>query len=175
MRQMPEDSSGAPRAPAPRPASDEKRAPDAGRDYFLAVPDDPAEELDAAERDITERGHLSPLERLWLNFRYFCNRVRAHFHEMRGGELNLDWVTEYLAVGGAFSGQDVRRLRAMGVTAVVDLRGEESDDAALLAEHGIEFLHLPTPDTHPPSPEDFDRGVNWVLDQQDAGRHVLVH
>ena len=45
----------------------------------------------------------------------------------------------------------------------------------VLARYGIEFLHLPTPDTYPPSLEHFEQGVGWVLEQQAAGRRVFVH
>ncbi len=130
---------------------------------------------DATGMDVLARGRATLLERLWLGFRYFAVRVVAQIRELRSGELNLSWVTDSLAVGGAFAPRDVRRLREAGVSAVLDLRGEASDDAALLAQHGIAFLHLPTPDTYPPSPEHFARGVAWVLEQQAAGRRVFVH
>ncbi len=130
---------------------------------------------DAAELDVLVRGRATWLERVWLGVRYCYFRVIAQIRELRPGQLNLSWVDDSLAVGGAFSPRDVPRLRELGVTAVLDLRGEATDDAALLAKHGIAFLHLPTPDTYPPSLEHFERGVGWVLEQQAAGRRVFVH
>jgi hypothetical protein len=132
-------------------------------------------QVDAAEADVLARGQASWLERFWLTVRYYYVRALAQIRELRGGELNLSWITESLAVGGAFGPRDVPRLSAAGVTAVLDLRGEAVDDAELLERHGIAFLHLPTPDTYPPSPEHFERGVAWVLEQHAAGRHVFVH
>jgi hypothetical protein len=132
-------------------------------------------QVDAAEADVLARGQASWLDRLWLTARYYYIRALAQIRELRSGELNLSWVTESLAVGGAFGPRDVPRLRAAGVTAVLDLRGEAVDDAGLLERHGIEFLHLPTPDTYPPSQEHFQRGVAWVLEQHAAGRRVFVH
>ncbi len=130
---------------------------------------------DAAETDVLVRGRVSALDRVWLGARQFLVKALARIKELRPHELNLSWVTDSLAVGGAFRPQDVRRLRAEGVTAVLDLRAEATDDPALLARHGIRFLRLPTPDTHAPAQEDFDRGVDWVLEQQAAGQKVFVH
>ena len=148
----------------------------------MAVPPDSENRLphagagpDAAETDVLVRGRASALDVMWLGVRQFLVKALARIQELRPRDLNLSWVTDTLAVGGAFRSRDVRRLRAQGVSAVLDLRGEASDDADLLARHGMEFLRLPTPDAHPPSQEDFDRGVDWVLEQQSQGRKVFVH
>src|SRR6478672_10996049 len=87
--------------------------------------------------------------------RQLLEKVVARIREPRARRLNLSWVTDSLAVGGAFSSREVPRLRASGVTAVLDLREEASDDPELLARHGIEFLNLPIPDHQPPSVETF--------------------
>jgi hypothetical protein len=130
---------------------------------------------DAAEADVLVRGHASPLDVAILGVRQFLVKALARVRELRPQSLNLSWVTDSLAVGGAFRPRDVRRLRAQGVTAVLDLREEASDDPDLLARQGIAFLRLPTPDAYPPSQEDFERGVEWVLAQQAAGHRVFVH
>ena len=130
---------------------------------------------DAAEADVLVRGRASRLDIAVLGVRQFLVKALARIRELRPQNLNLSWVTESLAVGGAFRSRDVRRLRAQGVTAILDLREEASDDADLLARHSIQFLRLPTPDAHPPSLPDFERGVEWVLDQQAAGHKVFVH
>jgi len=136
---------------------------------------EPTPPHDLAEDDVLARGRASPRDVAWLGVRQFLVKSLARIRELRPRELNLSWITDALAVGGAFRAQDVRRLRAQGVTAILDLRAEASDDPDLLAQHGIEFLRLPTPDTYPPTPEDLDRGVEWVLDRQAAGHKVFVH
>ncbi|HZU06001.1 MAG TPA: dual specificity protein phosphatase family protein [Chloroflexota bacterium] len=130
---------------------------------------------EAAEHAVLVRGRTGALGTAALGLRQFCVKALARLRELWPRQLNLSWVTDSLAVGGAFRPEDVRRLRAQGITAVVDLRAEACDDAALLARHGIVFLHLPTPDAHPLPLEDLERGVEWVLAQQAAGRKVLVH
>jgi hypothetical protein len=129
----------------------------------------------AAEEGVLAGGRPSRLGFAVLALRHLFVKGIAQIQELRPQNLNLSWVTDSLAVGGAFRPSDVRRLRAQGVTAVLDLRAEASDDPDLLARHGINFLRLPTPDEHPPSQQDFERGVEWVLDQQAAGHKVLVH
>ena len=62
-----------------------------------------------------------------------------------------------------------------GITAVVDMRAEDRDDGAALARAGIAFLHLPTPDHHPPAAADLDRGVRFVCERLARGERVLVH
>jgi hypothetical protein len=129
----------------------------------------------AAEADVLVRGHASAIDVAILGVRQFLVKALARIRELRPHNLNLSWVTDSLAVGGAFRPSDVRRLRAQGVTAILDLREEASDDVELLSRHGIAFLRLPTPDAHPPSQSDFERGVEWVLDQQAIGNKVFVH
>ena len=90
-------------------------------------------------------------------------------------ELDLDWVTPLLAVGGAFPGSAIPALAALEVQAVVDLRSEACDDAEALARAGVAFLHLPTDDHCALAPADLDAGVGFVRDHVAAGRKVLVH
>ncbi len=89
--------------------------------------------------------------------------------------LDIDWVDGRLAVGAAFSPNQVVLLKEQGIGAVVDLRAEAADDPDLLRKHGIEFLHLGVPDGEPPSLAQLWRGISWVRDRWARGRPVLVH
>lgn len=90
--------------------------------------------------------------------------------------LNLSWVTAQLAVGGRFPlGAAERLARELGIRHVVDLRVEACDDEAVLREHGIELLHLPTRDACGVSLPMLDEGVAWVNDKLDLGLNVYVH
>ena len=90
-------------------------------------------------------------------------------------ELNLDWVTPELAVGGAFATAAIPQLAAEGVEAVIDLRSEDRDDADALARAGIGFLHLPTEDHCALSLADIDAGVGFARAGRAGGRRLLVH
>jgi protein tyrosine phosphatase (PTP) superfamily phosphohydrolase (DUF442 family) len=92
-----------------------------------------------------------------------------------GPPADFDWLTDQLAVGGRIAGDGAATLVAHGIGAVVDLRGEDCDDEAALAQAGIEFLHLPTPDLEPASLEALDQGVSFVRDRLARGDKVLIH
>lgn len=89
--------------------------------------------------------------------------------------LDISWITPSLAVGGAFEKAEIPRLALMGIRAIVDLRAEAADDEAALAAYGLQMLHLPVPDTYPPSTEQLDQGAGWVLAHLAQDHKVLVH
>lgn len=90
--------------------------------------------------------------------------------------LNFDWITPLLAVGGSFPADATETLaREHGIAAVIDARGEAVDDEALMAQHGIAFLHLPTDDMFALADGDLDRGVAFASAHLDRGQRVLIH
>lgn len=92
-----------------------------------------------------------------------------------GRELNLDRITDSLWVGGEIRRSQYRRLAALGITAVVDLRAERRDDAQALSALGIEYLNLPAPDHFAPVREQLELGVAWMLPRVKRGGRVFVH
>ena len=104
-----------------------------------------------------------PLPRIGLRI---VARVMEWLSDLQPKQLNYSQVTPQLAVGGAFRPSQVKLLKARGVTAVVDCRQEALDDQRALAEAGLEFLHLPTPDRYGFSFEQLREGVEWVMSRQ---------
>ncbi|HEX8192236.1 MAG TPA: dual specificity protein phosphatase family protein [Allosphingosinicella sp.] len=91
-------------------------------------------------------------------------------------EPNLSWITDMLAVGGSFPCERAQQLaQALGISGIVDLRAEDSDDAGRLAEAGIDFLHLPAPDHYPPSLAMLEAGVAFAAAHLARGNRVLLH
>lgn len=89
---------------------------------------------------------------------------------------NFDWITPDLAVGGAINCAAAGTLaHDHRIGAVVDMREEARDDAAVLAGHGIAFLHLPTPDRLAVGQADLDAGVAFARAIGEQGRKLLVH
>ena len=89
---------------------------------------------------------------------------------------NLSWITDHLAVGGRFPGEQTSHLaEVLDIRAVVDLRSEDRDDEVLLTRHGITFLHLPTDDHRAVTAERLDEGVDFALRHLDRGERVLIH
>jgi protein-tyrosine phosphatase len=93
-----------------------------------------------------------------------------------GWSPDFHWVTDELAVGGAFPSKVASELAlSHAIRAVVDLRAEDCDDQAVLGAAGIDLLHLPTPDLEPASHEHLDKGVDFVRERMRRGEKVLVH
>jgi predicted protein tyrosine phosphatase len=91
-------------------------------------------------------------------------------------QTNFHWLTERLAVGGAFAAEEAALLaEAHGINAVVDLRAEDCDDEEVLRAAGIELLHLPTPDLHPATHQHLEQGVAFVRERLARGDKVLIH
>lgn len=91
-------------------------------------------------------------------------------------ELNLDWVTPELGVGGRYPMEAAAHLaRKLGVRHVVDVRVERHDDEHVLRAWGINFLHLPTVDMCAISLPMIRDGVAWVGERLARAQKVLIH
>ena len=89
---------------------------------------------------------------------------------------NLTFITDTLAIGGAFPPERTQHLaESLGIAAIVDLRVEACDEEALLVQHGISFLRLPTEDLCAVSQPMLRDGVAYVNGHLDQGKRVLVH
>ena len=115
---------------------------------------------------------LNPFGRLWLRA---VARVLEYASDLVPTHLNLSWITDQLAVGGAPKKRDYRRLAAAGITGVIDCREETSDDEAALERVGIKLLRLPIKDRYAHSDDQLRHGVRWAVRQIEAGGRVLVH
>ncbi len=90
--------------------------------------------------------------------------------------FDLHFLRPDLAVGAAFPSHAAPRLAAeLGIARVVDVRGEERDDEAILRASGILLLHLPTVDRCAVSQEKLRHGVAFVNEGIDRGERALVH
>lgn len=105
----------------------------------------------------------------------FIRKGFARVAEFLPTRLNFSWITDDLAVGGAFSTRHIPRLRRIGIDAVIDCREEDSDDEAALRRQGISFLRLPTPDAHEMRQADLEIGVAWALERFASGDRLYVH
>lgn len=90
-------------------------------------------------------------------------------------QLNMNWVTEHLAVGGRVHPEDIPALARAGVTHVIDTRSEYCDDAQAMAKEHIELLYLPAKDTYPLTVEQLRDGARWAVEHMREGGRVLIH
>jgi len=110
--------------------------------------------------------------RLWLRG---VARVLEYSTKIHRQGLNLSRITDQLVVGGSVPVRSYPRLKAMGVTAVIDLREEAKDDEAALAKLGIELLYLPATDRYAATQDQLKAGVEWAMKRIEAGGQVYAH
>jgi len=110
--------------------------------------------------------------KLWLRG---VARILEYSTKLHRQSLNLSRITDQLVVGGSIPSRGYPRLKAMGVTAVIDLREEAKDDEAALAKLGIELLYLPATDRYAASQDQLRQGVEWALERLGQGGQVYAH
>jgi predicted protein tyrosine phosphatase len=89
--------------------------------------------------------------------------------------LDVSRVNGQLLVGGHVPVSSYPRLKAMGITHVIDVRAERCDDAEALAALGIQLLHVPAPDRHALPVEALLQGVAWAVPRLADGAQVFCH
>jgi protein-tyrosine phosphatase len=104
-----------------------------------------------------------------------AEKIAQALHIPLPDQLNMNWVTDHLAVGGRVHSVDIKALARTGITHVVDTRSEYSDDVQALAKERIELLHLPAADTQPFTTEQMIQGAKWVHERIAQDGRVLIH
>ena len=87
--------------------------------------------------------------------------------------LNRSQITAHLFLGSQYNLLGLKKLKALGVTAIVNMRthNDYSD-----AEHeGIKYLHLPTVDNTPPPLDVLLKGADFMDNEIKNGGSVYVH
>ncbi len=109
-------------------------------------------------------------------YRRFYAAIAARRGNLGGIPINFSWITPSMAVGGRFAVEAIEPLaKKFGITHIVDVRVEDKDDEAVLREHGITLLHLPTVDSRAVSQDMLEDGVAWVNQQLADGGRVYIH
>ncbi len=88
--------------------------------------------------------------------------------------FRLSVVTPQLLLGGQHYPRGYARLRACGISAIVNMREARFSDVAR-GIGGERHLHLPTIDNTPPSLADLQRGVDFVRGEIERGGVVYIH
>lgn len=89
--------------------------------------------------------------------------------------IEIFWITDQLAVSGAFLDENIYFLREQGIEAVVDLRSEHCDNVKLIEELCIQFLHVEIDDRYSPTPEQLEEIFHFVDPLLDSHKKVLIH
>ncbi len=110
----------------------------------------------------------------------FSSRLRSIFSAgspRPGVASRVDRIAAWLYLGPAQPASGYGALRERGITHVLDLRAEDSDDAAALAALGLSWRRYPVRDAEPPTHEQMDAIVAWRDGEAgaDADHALFVH
>lgn len=107
-------------------------------------------------------------DKLYPLIRYVYERIQGHRW--------FDAITPNLWLGGAPTYErDYQFLLDNDITAVLDMRAEREGDRAFYDRHGINYRRLAVLDAMVPPDEYLSEGADWINQQIEDGRKVLVH
>ncbi len=110
----------------------------------------------------------------WL-FDKFFPLIRFTYEKILGHRW-FDEITPQLWLGGApHYARDYQFLLDNDITAVLNIRAEREDDEIHYREHDIAYKQIKVLDVTVPSDEMITAGVEFVRQQVEDGRTVLVH
>ncbi len=87
--------------------------------------------------------------------------------------LKRSQITADLFLGSQYNLIGLEKLKALGVTAIVNMRTHDVYGGA--AHQGIKYLHLPTDDNTPPSLRDLITGAEFVDNEIKKRGKVYIH
>ena len=92
------------------------------------------------------------------------------------GHVWFSQITPRLWLGGAPTyRRDYEYLLQQDITAVVNVRHERQDETGFYDRHGITHVQYKVPDVTVPDEDTITEAVDWITEQIDDGRTVLVH
>lgn len=125
-------------------------------------------------RAMTER-KVNTLVRLFMRVQYHPARCFNRAMYVTGRWRVWDWLDDDVLLGGAPSRAELRRLRELGIRAIVNLCDEFKGHAKELRRYRMTQLRLPAVD-HFPVPLDYLlRGLEFIRTQLESGRRVYIH
>jgi protein-tyrosine phosphatase len=108
-------------------------------------------------------------------FDQFFPMIR-YLYESIMGHRWFDEITPTLWLGGAPSyARDYQFILDHKITAVINIRAEREDDVAFYDNHDITHVQYKVPDITIPEDEIITDAVQWMKEEVDDGRVVLVH
>ncbi|TFF35649.1 protein-tyrosine phosphatase family protein [Mucilaginibacter psychrotolerans] len=111
----------------------------------------------------------------WLVIYIFMQKMLDILHRYIYGLPNIkkSQITAHLYLGSQYNLIGLKKLKALGVTAIVNMREHRVYSKAKYAH--IKYLHLPTVDNTPPTMDILLKGANFIETEINMGGTVYVH
>lgn len=111
----------------------------------------------------------------WIIFVILINKLFDIFHRHVMGipTLKRSQITANLFLGGQYNLMGLRKLKTLGITAIVSMRETSIYQEAHF--EGFKFLHLPTVDNKAPALQDLIRGAEFVDAEINNKGKVYIH
>jgi protein-tyrosine phosphatase len=118
---------------------------------------------------------LSKLKSVWLLAVIFIQKMLdiAHRHIYGIPNLKRSQITADLFLGSQYNLVGLKKLKALGVTAIVNMRIHSVYTEAQY--QGFKYLHLPTVDNTPPNLNDLLKGATFIETEINNGGKAYVH
>lgn len=108
-------------------------------------------------------------------FDKFYPAIRFVYEQVYGHNW-FDQITPGIWLGGAPTYErDYQFILDHDIDAVVNIRAEREDDVALYEANDISYVQYKVPDVTVPEDEIITEAVDWMEEQIEDGRKVLVH
>jgi len=118
---------------------------------------------------------IKKIKSTWLIFIIFIQKAFDNFHRYFYGlpQLKRSQITANLFLGSQYNLVGLRKLKKLGITAIVNMRVHSTYSDAQYK--GFKYLHLPTFDNTAPKWEDLLYGADFVNDEIKRGGKVYIH
>jgi dual specificity MAP kinase phosphatase len=105
----------------------------------------------------------------------FLHKIEDNIYRFFRGipTLKRSRITAELYLGSQYNSVGLNKLKALGITAIVNMRMNSVYEEARY--EGIKYLHLPTVDNTPPSLETLIKGCDFISREIKRGGKVYVH
>jgi protein tyrosine phosphatase (PTP) superfamily phosphohydrolase (DUF442 family) len=115
------------------------------------------------------------IKRFLIGFTLVCDYIYDNIYRLIAGmpRLSRCQVTAHLFIGSQYNLLGLKKLKALGITAIVNMRVHNTYNDAV--HEGIKYLHLPTVDNTPPPLEILIKGADFIDEEIRNNGKVYVH